>query len=63
MFARRQLEHGEFLSQRTFRFLQITQLRGFGADPDAVAGAGASVGPEEVALFSASAAEGSPVFL
>jgi hypothetical protein len=32
IFARRQLEHGDNLSQRTFRERHTTQLRGFGAD-------------------------------
>lgn len=31
IFARRQLEHGEVLSQRTLRRRQMTQLRNFGA--------------------------------
>lgn len=44
MFARRQLEHGESLSQRTLRERQTTQLRGLVA---AVCGAIASL-----ALFS-----------
>jgi hypothetical protein len=39
IFARRQLEHGDSLSQRTFRVRHTTQLRSFGADellrPDA----------------------------
>ena len=35
MPARRQLEHGESLSQRTFRDRQTTQLRGFDAGPAA----------------------------
>lgn len=39
IFARRQFEHGDSLSQRTFRERQTTQLRRFGA----VAGAGANV--------------------
>ena len=34
--ARRQLEHGDCLLQRTFRWRQVTQLRGFDAAVDAV---------------------------
>jgi hypothetical protein len=33
MWARRQLEHGISLSQRTLRRLHVTQLRGFKAGP------------------------------
>ena len=57
MFARRQVEHGDFLSQRTFRVLQTTQLRTFCVDEDTGADACAEVVlPKEdagdVALFS-----------
>lgn len=52
MFARRQLEHGDSLSQRTFRVRHTTQLRSFCAG----AGAGADIGlpaeAGEVVLFS-----------
>jgi len=47
MFARRQVEHGDCLSQRTLRLRHTTQLRSFGAD---AAGVVADAG--EVAFFS-----------
>lgn len=37
MLARRQLEHGDCLSQRTLRLRHTTQLRGFLAETEAVA--------------------------
>lgn len=51
MLARRQLEHGETLSQRTFRRRQVVQLRDFGlsAEMDAVGAGRAAV---NVAFFS-----------
>ncbi len=59
IFARRQFEHGDCLSQRTLRLRHVTQLRSFGV------GFGVGFGPEdgvfvevgELALFSASKAE------
>jgi hypothetical protein len=50
IFARRQLEHGDNLSQRTFRLRQVTQLRSFGV------GAGADM-DDCFALFSGAKAE------
>jgi len=52
MFARRQLEHGNCLSQRTLRLRHTTQLRSFDAGVDEVL-ADAS----EVAVFSELEAE------
>lgn len=61
ILARRQFEHGEFLSHFTLRRRHITQLRSFGmeAETDAVAGAARLVGgdPVDVAFFSESKAE------
>jgi hypothetical protein len=50
IFARRQLEHGDNLSQRTFRLRQVTQLRNFGV------GTGADI-DDCFALFSGAKAE------
>lgn len=66
ILARRQLEHGEALSQRTFRRRQMRQLRslGLGAETDADADAGAlvTVAPTDVACFSDTEAEPSEIF-
>jgi hypothetical protein len=51
ILARRQLEQGDSLSHRTFRLLQVTQLRSLGVG--AVAGADEG----ELAFFSDTAAE------
>jgi hypothetical protein len=57
IFARRQLEHGDSLSQRTFRERHLTQLRSFGAG--AGAGADELLPPDagDVAFFSEAKAE------
>lgn len=62
ILARRQVEHGDNLSQRTFRLRQTTQLRSFGAgagvDAEAATGTGSDAGigtdpePVDLALFS-----------
>lgn len=61
ILARRQLEHGDTLSQRTLRRRQTAQLRNFGvgAERDAAAGAGAAAGAavDDVAFFSEGDAE------
>ncbi|KAF3390312.1 hypothetical protein F1880_009099 [Penicillium rolfsii] len=58
MFARRQFEQGDCLSQRTFRVRHTTQLRGFGVRPAPDVDAdGASFAVGELAFFSVFEAE------
>lgn len=58
MFARRQLEQGDCLSQRTFRLRHTTQLRGFVVRPVPDVNAGdPPFTPGDLALFSAVEAE------
>ena len=61
IFARRHLEHGDCLSQRTLRVRHMTQLRNF----DAFAGAddGVVADADEFAFFSEPKAEGSALAL
>ncbi len=55
IFARRHVEHGDSLSQRTFRVRQTTQLRSFGAEADVLPLLVAD--PGDVAFFSEGEAE------
>ena len=55
IFARRQFEHGDCLSQRTLRLRHTIQLRNFGAH--AVVDDGVLVDTGEVAFFSELAPE------
>ena len=52
MFARRQLEQGDNLSQRTLRFLQTMQLRSFVVEADGVADELLLADSGDLALFS-----------
>ena len=60
MFARRQLEHGDCLSQRTFRVRQTTQLRSFGPGVDVDAVEWLLTDEGDVAFFSEGETEESP---
>lgn len=57
ILARRQLEHGDVLSQRTFRRRQTAQLRDFGLSAETDAGPARAAAGVDVAFFSEAGAE------